>query len=226
MKIRPLVLAGTIGIGALLLLSGAAPPSASARDGGGPSMEEEGQPSPFQTFRSQTAARDTAVFAGGCFWCMEPPFDKLDGVVSTISGYAGGHVPNPSYEAVTAGGTGHREAIQVVFDPTRVGYQELLEVFWKNVDPLDGGGQFCDRGFSYTTAVFAKDREQAGLSEESMLKIQEKLETPLVTSIVRDAAFYPAEDYHQDYYLNNPIRYRYYRWSCGRDARLEELWGS
>ena len=226
MKIRTPSGAGAFGIAFVLILSGGAKPPATTSDGGGPSKGEEGKPSLIVTLPPQKTVRDTAVFAGGCFWCMEPPFDKLDGVVSTISGYAGGHVPNPSYEAVTAGGTGHREAIQVVFDPTRVGYQALLEVFWKNVDPLDEGGQFCDRGFSYTTAVFAQDQEQARLSEVSKVGVQEKLEKPLVTPIVLDAAFYPAEDYHQDYYQTNPIRYRFYRWSCGRDARLEKLWGS
>lgn len=174
---------------------------------------------------AQAAVPDTAVFAGGCFWCMEPPFDKLDGVLSTTSGYAGGHVPNPSYEQVTAGGTGHREALQVIFDPERVSFEELLEVFWVNVDPVDDGGQFCDRGFSYTTAIFARNSEQARLAESSKSEIGEKLGAPVVTPVVTDAAFYPAEDYHQDYYQKHSIRYRYYRWACGRDGRLEELWG-
>jgi peptide-methionine (S)-S-oxide reductase len=233
MKIRPLSVAGGAGTGALLFLSAIALSSipAAAWTRGGASLEKPGQPSPIQdgpsqTAPSQTASRDTAVFAGGCFWCMEPPFDKLDGVISTTSGYAGGSVPNPSYEAVTAGGTGHRESVQVVFDPGRVKYQALLEAFWKNVDPLDEEGQFCDRGLSYTTAIFAQDEGQARLAEESKLEIQKGFEKPLVTPIVQGAAFYPAEDYHQDYYLTNSIRYRFYRWSCGRDARLEELWGS
>lgn len=174
---------------------------------------------------TQEASRDTAVFAGGCFWCMEPPYDKVEGVVSTISGYAGGHVPNPSYEQVTAGGTGHRESVQVVYDPEEVTYEKLLEIFWRNVDPLDDGGQFCDRGFSYTTAIFAGDEEQARLARESKEKIQERFSETVVTPVVRDASFYPAEEYHQDYYQEHSIRYRFYRWNCGRDARLEELWG-
>jgi peptide-methionine (S)-S-oxide reductase len=173
----------------------------------------------------QTTARDTAVFAGGCFWCMEPPYDKLEGVLSTISGYAGGHVPNPTYEEVTAGGTGHRESLQVVYDPERVSYQELLDVFWRNVDPLDDGGQFCDRGFSYTTAIFARDQEQARAAEASKEEIRERFDEPVVTPVVQDADFYPAEDYHQNYYQEHSVRYRFYRWSCGRDARLDELWG-
>lgn len=173
----------------------------------------------------QETPRDTAVFAGGCFWCMEPPYDKTQGVVSTISGYAGGDVPNPSYEQVTAGGTGHREAVQVIYNPEEVAYERLLEIFWRNVDPLDDGGQFCDRGFSYTTAIFAKDPEQAQLAEESKESIQERFSQPVVTPVVRDAAFYPAEEYHQNYYQEHSIRYSFYRWSCGRDDRLEELWG-
>jgi peptide-methionine (S)-S-oxide reductase len=175
---------------------------------------------------AQATPRDTAVFAGGCFWCMEPPFDKLDGVLATISGYAGGHVPNPSYEAVTRGGTGHREVVQVVFDPSRVSYDELLEVFWRNVDPLDGGGQFCDRGHSYTTAIFARNQDQARRARASKERIQARFRETVVTPVEEGARFYPAEEYHQDYYLKNPVRYRYYRWSCGRDARLRELWGS
>jgi peptide-methionine (S)-S-oxide reductase len=157
---------------------------------------------------------------------MEPPFDKLDGVMATISGYAGGHVPNPSYEEVTRGGTGHREVVQVVFDPSRVSYDELLEVFWRNVDPLDAGGQFCDRGHSYTTAIFARNQDQAQRARASKERIQARLQEAVVTPVVEGAQFYPAEEYHQNYYLKHPLRYRFYRWNCGRDARLKELWGS
>jgi len=167
-----------------------------------------------------------ATFAGGCFWCMEPPYDKLDGVVETISGFSGGHVPNPSYVAVVQGGTGHREVVQVVFDPARIDYAELLRVFWRNVDPLDDGGQFCDRGDAYRTAIFAHDDvqlEQARASLEA-LEASGRFEQAIVTPILRFESFYPAEDYHQDYYLKNPVRYAYYRWSCGRDSRLEALW--
>ena len=173
----------------------------------------------------QEAARDTAVFAGGCFWCMEPPYDALDGVLATVSGYAGGHVEDPTYEEVTAGGTGHREAVLVVYDATEVTYPELLEVFWHNVDPLDDGGQFCDRGFSYTTAIFAQDAEQLRLARASKEAVQDRFERTVVTPVVEDASFYPAEEHHQDYYDKNPLRYKFYRWNCGRDDRLEELWG-
>jgi len=174
---------------------------------------------------AQSAAPDTAVFAGGCFWCMEPPYDELDGVLETISGYAGGHVENPSYEEVTAGGTGHREAVMVVYDSSRVRYPTLLEVFWRNVDPLDDGGQFCDRGFSYTTAIFARDAEQLRQAIASREAIHDRLTKEVVTPVVQDAPFYPAEEYHQNYYEENPLRYKLYRFSCGRDGRLEALWG-
>jgi peptide-methionine (S)-S-oxide reductase len=172
------------------------------------------------------AARDTAVFAGGCFWCMEPPFDEMEGVLATVSGYAGGHVPDPTYEQVVAGGTGHREAVMVVFDPSRVGYARLLQAFWRNVDPLDDGGQFCDRGFSYTTAIFARSEEQARLATASRDAVQDRFDGDVVTPVVRDAPFYPAEPEHQNYYREKPLRYKYYRWSCGRDDRLDELWGA
>jgi peptide-methionine (S)-S-oxide reductase len=167
-----------------------------------------------------------ATFAGGCFWCMEPPFDKLEGVISTTSGYAGGHVVNPTYKEVSAGGTGHAEVVQVVYDPERVSYRELLEVFWRNVDPLDSGGQFCDRGDQYRTAIFYHDEEQRRLAEASKRELEQsgRFNRPIVTQIVPLSAFYAAEDYHQDYYIRNPLRYRYYRTACGRDARLRELW--
>lgn len=167
----------------------------------------------------------TAVFAGGCFWCMEGPFDALDGVVATTSGYSGGSVANPSYEQVSEGGTGHVEAVQVTYDPKRVDYAKLLEVFWRNVDPLDGGGQFCDRGPQYESAIFASNAEERRVAEASRDAVAAKLGKPVVTTIRDAAPFYAAEDYHQDYYRRNPIRYRYYRGSCGRDARLEALWG-
>jgi peptide-methionine (S)-S-oxide reductase len=171
------------------------------------------------------AASASAVFAGGCFWCMEPPFDGLDGVLSTTSGYTGGSLANPTYEQVTAGGTGHVEAVKVVYDPKRVDYAKLLDVYWRNIDPLDGGGQFCDRGESYRSAIFAGDDEERRLAEASKDAISKQLGKPVATT-TRDAApFYPAEEYHQDYYRKNPIRYRYYRGGCGRDARLEEVWG-
>lgn len=168
-----------------------------------------------------------ATFAGGCFWCMEPPYDKLEGVISTTSGYTGGHKENPTYGEVSAGGTGHYEALQVVYDPDRVSYQQLLVLFWHNVDPLDAGGQFCDRGDQYRTAIFVHDEEQRRLAEESKQELVQAggLDKPIVTPILPAGPFYPAETYHQDYYEKNPLRYKFYRYSCGRDARLEALWG-
>lgn len=169
-----------------------------------------------------------ATFAGGCFWCMEGPFDHVTGVVSTTSGYTGGTVKKPSYEQVSSGATGHAEAVDVVYDPAKVTYAQLLDVFWHNVDPTDGGGQFCDRGNQYRTAIFYHDAEQQRLAEQSKQAIEAsgKLKRKIVTQIVPAGEFYPAEDYHQDYYLRNPIRYKYYRFNCGRDDRLKDLWGA
>ena len=168
-----------------------------------------------------------ATFAGGCFWCMEGPFDHVTGVVSTTSGYTGGSVKKPSYEQVSSGATGHAEAVDVVYDPAKVTYAQLLDVFWHNVDPTDGGGQFCDRGNQYRTAIFYHDAEQQRLAEQSKQAIEAsgKLKRKIVTQIVPAGEFYAAEDYHQDYYLRNPIRYKYYRFNCGRDDRLKQLWG-
>ncbi|MCB0344297.1 MAG: peptide-methionine (S)-S-oxide reductase MsrA [Bdellovibrionales bacterium] len=167
----------------------------------------------------------TATFAGGCFWCMEPPFDKIDGVISTTSGYTGGRVANPTYKQVSSGTTGHAEALQVKYDPKKVSYEQLLEVFWKNVDPTDGGGQFCDRGEQYRTAIFYDSDEQKQLAEKTKAAVEQKYKIGIVTEITAASTFYPAEDYHQNYYQRNPIRYKYYRYSCGRDQRLEQLWG-
>jgi peptide-methionine (S)-S-oxide reductase len=174
---------------------------------------------------SQNRELAKATFGGGCFWCMEPPFDKLVGVVSTTSGYTGGHVRNPTYEQVSGGGTGHAEVVEVVYDPAKIGYDRLLEVFWHNVDPLDAGGQFCDRGDQYRTAIFYHSEEQKRLAEASLQKVQAKLPQRIVTPIVPASEFYPAEEYHQDYYTKNPLRYNFYRWRCGRDERLEAVWG-
>lgn len=170
----------------------------------------------------------TAIFAGGCFWCMEHPFDELDGVVSTTSGYIGGHVAEPTYRQVSSGTTGHTEAVQVIYDPAKIGYDKLLEVFWRNVDPLDAGGQFCDRGSQYRTGIFYTTEEQRDLAETSKKALEDsgRLPGPIVTEIVAASTFYPAEDYHQDYYKTNPIRYKFYRFNCGRDHRLEEVWGA
>jgi methionine-S-sulfoxide reductase len=169
-----------------------------------------------------------ATFTGGCFWCMEPPFDELEGVVATTSGYTGGRVKNPSYEQVSYGGTGHLEAVEVSYDPAKISYEKLLEVFWGNVDPTDTKGQFCDRGDQYATAIFFHDEEQRRLAEESKRKLIDSgiLKKPIETPVRPAGAFYAAEEYHQDYYKKNPIRYKFYRSRCGRDRVLEKLWKS
>jgi peptide-methionine (S)-S-oxide reductase len=168
-----------------------------------------------------------ATFAGGCFWCMEPPFEALDGVISVTAGYTGGSKANPTYEEVSAGGTGHAESVEIVYDPTKVSYEKLLDVFWHNVDPTTADRQFCDKGRQYRTAIFYHDETQKRLAEESKQALEraKTLPGPIVTEIVAAGPFYPAEEYHQDYYKKNPVRYRYYRWGCGRDARLKEVWG-
>ncbi len=168
-----------------------------------------------------------ATFAGGCFWCVESDFDKVPGVVETVSGYTGGTVENPTYRQVTAGGTGHFEAVRVRYDPKRVSYERLLHIFWRSVDPTDDGGQFCDRGESYRTAIFVGSEEERGLAEASKEALEQSmvLDAPVVTPIEPAGAFHPAEDYHQDYYTKNPVRYRFYRFSCGRDSRVQQLWG-
>lgn len=166
-----------------------------------------------------------ATFAGGCFWCMEGPFDKLDGVVSTTSGYTGGTKKNPTYEEVSAGSTGHAESVQVVYDPAKVSYEKLLEVFWHNIDPVAKNRQFCDIGTQYRSAIFVHDANQKRLAEASKAEVQKRFKQPIATEIVQASAFYPAEDYHQDFYKKNPFRYKVYRSGCGRDGRLEELWG-
>jgi peptide-methionine (S)-S-oxide reductase len=166
-----------------------------------------------------------ATFAGGCFWCMEPPFDKLDGVISTTSGYTGGRKANPTYEEVSAGTTGHAEAVEIVYDPRKITYAQLLDVFWRNIDPTTPDRQFCDVGSQYRAAIFYHDETQRGLAEQSKRAVAERLGRPIVTQVVPAATFYAAEEYHQDYYRKNPIRYRFYRTGCGRDRRLEEIWG-
>jgi peptide-methionine (S)-S-oxide reductase len=167
-----------------------------------------------------------ATFAGGCFWCMEPPYDELEGVISTISGYMGGTKKNPTYEEVSAGTTGHAEVVQITYDPTKISYEKLLEVFWRNIDPLTANAQFCDYGSQYRSAIFYHDEAQRKFAEASKKRIQSRFNQPIVTEIVRATEFYPAEDYHQDYYKKNPIRYKIYRYGCGRDQRLQTLWGT
>jgi peptide-methionine (S)-S-oxide reductase len=184
-------------------------------------------PQPDAGKAAESGATAVATFAGGCFWCMEPPYDALDGVISTVSGFMGGTTPNPSYRQVTAGGTGHIEVLQVTYDPQKVGYPKLLEVYWRNIDPYDAGGQFCDRGHAYTTAIFAHTEEQKKLADASKAELIESgpLKQPIVTEIRDAGPFTAAEEYHQDYYKKNPLRYKYYRYACGRDARLEAIWG-
>ncbi len=169
----------------------------------------------------------TATFAGGCFWCMEPPFDGLPGVLSTTSGYTGGHQKNPTYEQVSNGVTGHTEAVQIEFDASKISYQELLAVFWKNIDPTTADRQFCDTGSQYRPAIFYHNDEQKKAVEQSLKALEQNkpFDEDIVTEISPATTFYPAEDYHQDYYLKNPLRYKYYRFACGRDKRLELLWG-
>jgi peptide-methionine (S)-S-oxide reductase len=176
---------------------------------------------------TMTGGHATATFAGGCFWCMEPPYDELDGVISTTSGYTGGHKEDPTYQEVSSGGTGHTEAVQVVYDPKRISYERLLEVFWRNIDPVTANAQFCDHGSQYRSGIFYHDAAQRRLAEESKraLEASGRFKTPIVTEIKEAGKFYPAEEYHQDYYKKNPIRYKFYRASCGRDRRLAELWG-
>jgi peptide-methionine (S)-S-oxide reductase len=171
---------------------------------------------------------ETAIFAGGCFWCMEPPFDKLDGVISTTSGYTGGTKKDPSYKEVSSGGTGHAESVQIVYDPKKISYTELLDVYWHNIDPTSANGQFCDRGNQYRSEIFYQNAEQQRLAEASKKALIETrpFKDPVVTTISAAGTFYPAEEYHQDYYQKNPVRYKFYRYGCGRDRRLEELWGN
>jgi peptide-methionine (S)-S-oxide reductase len=173
------------------------------------------------------AQHEKATFAGGCFWCMEPPFDELPGVISTTSGYTGGRTKNPTYEQVSSGGTGHAEAIEIVFDPAKITYARLLEVFWKNIDPVTPDRQFCDSGTQYRAGIYYHGAEQQRLAEASKkaLEASGRFKQPIVTEIVAAAPFYRAEEYHQDYYKKNPIRFNYYKYSCGRAKRLQELWG-
>ncbi len=178
---------------------------------------------------SAAAGSDTtavATFAGGCFWCMEPPFDKMSGVLSTTSGYIGGRIENPTYEQVKTGLTKHYEAMQVQYDPKQVTYEQLLSLFWHNVDPTQSNGQFCDKGSQYRTAIFYHSEEQQQLAEESKKLVSKQLRKRVYTMIIEAPTFYPAEDYHQDYYTKNPYKYKFYRWNCGRDAQLARIWGA
>ncbi len=172
-------------------------------------------------------AMEKATFAGGCFWCMEPPFEKTAGVSDVVSGYTGGRVKNPTYEEVSAGGTGHLEAVQVTFDPSKVSYETLLEVFWRNIDPTDAHGQFVDKGAQYRPAIFYHSEEQRKAAEESKKRLAAsgRFDKPIVVEILKAEAFYPAEEYHQDFYKKSTVRYKFYRYGSGRDKFLEKKWG-
>lgn len=180
----------------------------------------------FLSLQAQAETK-TAIFAGGCFWCMEQPFDVLPGVISTTSGYTGGQKVNPNYHEVSSGTTGHYEAVKVEYDPAKVSYEKLLEVFWHNIDPGNSTGQFCDTGPQYRTAIFVTDDAQKKAAEESKAALAKsgKLQGPIATQILPAATFYPAEDYHQDYYIKSKAKYEFYRFGCGRDARLKVIWG-
>ena len=178
-----------------------------------------------QTAPQPDPGQAVATFAGGCFWCTESDFDHVTGVVSTTSGYTGGNVPNPSYERVSAGGTGHAEAVQVIYDPSKVSYEQLLTFYWHSIDPTVKDAQFCDHGNQYRTAIFVRTPQERATAEASKKKVEAELKVPVYTQIVDAGAFYAAEDYHQDFYLKNPTKYKFYRWNCGRDQKLEQLWG-
>lgn len=185
----------------------------------------------FLLSRSQaadSAGAAKAYFAGGCFWCMEEVFEKVPGVTSVTSGYMGGRVENPSYEQVSAGGTGHAESVEVIYDPAKVSYGKLLDAFWHNVDPVTPNAQFCDHGSQYRAVIFYQGEEQKHVAEESRRAIEQsqRLTQPIVTELTKASQFYPAEDYHQDFYKKNPIRYKFYKFNCGRAQRLEEVWGA
>jgi peptide-methionine (S)-S-oxide reductase len=180
----------------------------------------------------QAAVTDTvspakAYFAGGCFWCMEEAFEKVEGVLAVVSGYMGGSVADPTYEQVSAGQTGHAESIEVTYDPATVSYRRLLDAFWRNVDPVTANAQFCDHGPQYRAAVFYVSEEERRLAEQSKTAVEQskRFSQPVVTQIAKASTFYPAEEYHQDFYKKNPIRYKYYKFTCGRAQRLESLWG-
>lgn len=208
---------GLIAAFALVVLAGRAPMEAQAQSG------QAGGAAPAE----RSLKTEVATFAGGCFWCVEYDFDKVEGVVSTVSGFMGGTTPNPTYKQVTSGGTGHIEVVSITFDPAKVSYKKLVDHFWKTIDPYDAGGQFCDRGESYTTAIFTHSPEQRKIAEASKAEIEKSgpLKQPLATKIRDAGPFTAAEDYHQNFYVTNPVRYKFYRYGCGRDQKLEALWG-
>jgi peptide-methionine (S)-S-oxide reductase len=179
----------------------------------------------FSAGGAHAAEPGTAIFAGGCFWCMEEAFEAIDGVLSVTSGYTGGKSANPTYQEVSGGGTGHFEAVDVRYDPEKVTYQQLLDVYWHHVDPFDSIGQFCDKGTQYLSAVFVANDEERQLAESTKADVAKRFDMPVATEILPEQTFYPAEDYHQDYYKTNSARYKFYKFGCGRPQRLEELWG-
>ncbi len=218
-KASPWITRGPLAIVALLL--------AGLLSACGPTAAQTPATPAASTSSSSPQGSAVAIFAGGCFWCTESDFDKVPGVLSTTSGYTGGHVDNPSYEQVSAGNTGHVEAVQVRYDPSRTSYAKLLEAYWPSIDPLTANAQFCDHGSQYRSVIFYGSPEEKTLAEASKAALQAsgRFSQPIVTDILPASTFYPAEDYHQDYYQKNPLRYAYYRHGCGRDARLEQLWG-
>lgn len=175
------------------------------------------------SLQAQSSAE--ATFAGGCFWCMEPPYDNQPGVSATISGYIGGELENPTYEEISQGGTGHAEVVQIEYDSEQISYEQLLEIFWRNIDPFAVDRQFCDVGDQYRSAIFYHDEAQRELAEASKAEMEARFDREIATQIVPATKFWPAEEYHQDYYQKNPVRYKFYRYSCGRDGHLEEVWG-
>lgn len=166
-----------------------------------------------------------ATFAGGCFWCVESDFDHVPGVISTTSGYTGGKAANPTYNQVSAGGTGHAESVEIIYDPKKVSYAQLVDYFWRHIDPTVKDQQFCDHGNQYRTAIFVHGAEEKKLAEDSKKKVEAELKKPIYTEIADAGKFYPAEEYHQDFYVKNPAKYKFYRWNCGRDQRIEQIWG-
>jgi peptide-methionine (S)-S-oxide reductase len=227
--------AAVASLGIMAFTAGCRSPSSSATGSAAtqepkPVASAETAPPPPQQQAPPVAPENvaTAIFAGGCFWCMEKPFDEVPGVVATTSGYTGGTKLNPTYQEVSAGGTGHAESMRVSYDSTRVTYQQLLDVYWKNIDPTTPNRQFCDAGTQYRSAIFYQGEVQHRLAGESKKKLQDsgRFKQPIVTEIVAATAFYPAEEYHQDFYLKDPVQYESYRLGCGRDKRLQELWGT
>ncbi len=222
----PIQLRPSLLVLAVLTVTGCGGAPASSAAAPPPANGEHRMPAPSPEQEAEADAPGQAIFAGGCFWCMEPPFDKLDGVLETLSGYIGGHQDNPTYKQVSHGGTGHTEAVRVRYDPTKVTYGKLLEVFWTNIDPTVEDRQFCDWGDQYRTGIFVLNAGQEALATASKQTLEDSGRfEKVVTEVTAATTFYPAEDYHQDYYTKNPRHYKQYRTGCGRDRRLQELWG-